>query len=363
MLEQRTFLHARSAGALAASLSLAACFGTTEPDPDWLAGNSPKPDAGKGDSGAEHDAACTDCDGGDHASTCNRPADCSGALPHCGPASTCVACLQSDHCSAMNPVCSGNACVACTGSDEGACSAQGKVCETGGTRCVECNANSECNAEASRCENHQCKPCQVDTDCMGVMDGTTALDACFNGVCVDCRVDSSNTKVDVGCTGNVACDPGMHTCTGKAKRSVGICGACLADAECADHHRCVEMSFEGDSIQPGGKSGGYCLLLISAPGDCPRPYRASPINRASRSGADVDSYCGVNEAKAACEAIRRFGADCPSGMASECDALGARCEDINGGMTCTYSCESANSVECPGGQSCPSGADPYCSQN
>lgn len=353
MLEQRTFLHARSALALAASLSLTACFGTTEPDPDWLAGNSPKPDAGKGDSGAEHDAACADCDGGDHASPgrCDRSEDCGASFPHCGPASACVACLQSDHCSATTPVCSGNACVACTKEDEGACTSQSKVCETGGTRCVECNANPDCkDPTAARCEttSHQCVPCQDSSQCTHMDEN---LHVCSAGACVQCTPETEAEHC-----GENACDPQTLTCTTTKRTSLATCRACRADSECIANHKCVEVPFQGQS------SGWFCMRQRPM-GGCPLPYGGPSITTTSRSGSASAQYCAQNTNVVTCKATTSLtsGVQCTSSTVESDCGQGARCEELAVGPNrCTYACSS--DLTCPADAPCneESSDDPYC---
>jgi hypothetical protein len=330
--------------------------------------------------------ACRDCSTG-----CSNNNECASNEhgQYCSPARACVQCLENAQCSSTDPVCSGNKCVGCTAksdcsarsttpacdvasgdcvectaADATKCTAVNKVCKSGSNTCTECNTSADCTDPTKpTCEANVCRACAADNECTGKMNAGVALDACWNGQCVDCRVDAMDTKKDYGCAGNAACNPVTRTCSDRMKNSANTCSPCLSDAECTTDHRCVEMSYQGTTLQPTGQAGGYCLALISAPGDCPAPYGASPIVRSSRSGATMDSYCGVNETKATCEGIRAFGTRCPDGMVASCNAIGARCENVNGSMRCTYSCASGNSAECPETLSCASGSNSYCGQN
>lgn len=360
-------------------------------DPEWCSDAS-TPDSGMdgtvpADATADTgDAECRDCS----VSGCSSNNECSAnaANKFCSPAKQCVQCLENAQCGATDPVCNGNKCtgctskadctaradapacestsgdcVECTTTDPAKCTAANKVCKTGANSCVECNTSADCKDPTKpTCEANVCRACANDNDCSGKMSGGVALDACLSGQCVDCRVDATDTKKDYGCAGTLACNPTTRACSDRMKNSASTCSACLSDAECIADHRCVEMTYLGTALQPGGQSGGYCLPLISAPGDCPIPYRATPVVRGSRSGAASDSFCGVNENKTTCEAIRAFGKGCSSGGVSACGATGARCENVNGSSLCTYSCGSGASDECPENRGCPAGSNSYCGQ-
>jgi len=117
---------------------------------------------------------------------------------------------------------------------------------------------------------------------------------------------------------------------------------------------------------------GFCLKVY-APGACERPYAIRITDRASLSGAPLESYCGINESLATCPAVRDLDRleSCPGGEDIECSTSGL-CRDV-GGLPdqCTYRCEDEMSdVECvadspPGrpGSNCGSsgsGGDRYC---
>jgi hypothetical protein len=300
---------------------------------------------------------------------CNADTDCkSAAKAKCDVGThTCAVCdskMQCMHIPGLN-TCNAGACVQCNASDATACTGTAKpLCQTNGTVCVACNTNVDCTDPTKpTCAANVCRTCQNDMECAGKVSGATTLDACYAGQCFDCRVNPADTKLDVGCSATTSCNPATRTCTGKTKGSIGICAPCLADAECAAGHRCITMTYQGVEVRPGGASGGFCLQR-TASGTCNSPYGAAPISRASRSGAAVDSYCGVNESVATCDAIRAFGPACTSDSSCDIpegrDALGARCETVTGAQRCTYSCGSGATPQCAEGYSCPSGTDSYC---
>ena len=115
-------------------------------------------------------------DGGDaqDAFTCNRCGDAGTDGPSvCDmDASMCVECLANSHCNAngsVNKVCdtSTRTCVGCLA--DGHCNADGsvsKVCDTSTHTCVGClPTNDICTGTTPICTNKTCRPCTADTQC------------------------------------------------------------------------------------------------------------------------------------------------------------------------------------------------------
>jgi hypothetical protein len=273
----------------------------------------------------------------------------------------CAVCKVDEHCKDIlgKPACQADVgCFECSADNKSACGGKKPYCKAGGNECVECNTAGDCkDAQKPACVSNVCTPCTGDGDCLGnaVCDES---DGPFKGQCVQC---TPNPADETAKCGDKSCNPFTRTCTDRKRDDADICQPCLADSECKADHRCIPMDYDGAPHKPfedavGG--GGYCLEI--APG-CTRPYGASPINRASISGASATNYCGVNETKTTCEAIRAFGDACEgeSGPdAALCGAEGARCETVNSiANTCTYSCD--DQLECGNNRNCI-GSDKYC---
>lgn len=226
---------------------------------------------------------------------CDEPADCTNAaLPHCGPAGKCVACLESAQCPAGAPVCSGSACAACTGpnncsgrtgtlacdtasgscvectaEDDHACTSRSKVCVSDGTTCVECNVNTDCPNATPQCSNHACEPCSDNNQCEGRTEGNTSLHLCVGEQCVQCTPETEAQHC-----GQNACDPKTLTCTSTKRNSLATCRECRSDNECIANHKCIEVPFQG---QP---SGWFCMRQVPVAGGCQVPYQGAPLAKA-----------------------------------------------------------------------------------
>lgn len=300
-----------------------ACQEACQMDPTlvYCSGNDGGTDAG--DTGTP--------DAGPDVPTSNCTTECTGETPICNEDedednAICVQCLLPVDCDGVEgrPMCDMN-------------------------RCVECTSSTQCDtAEASLCgDDGLCGECAVNADCDGVMDGDgNPLNVCDTSgdanVCVGCTEATAEEDCDT-----FSCNPATQLCTETVRGDVPDCGGCVGDAECNvdGGFRCVPMEFAGEA-----RDGGYCLKLQSE--GCESPYRPSTITAESLSGEAETVYCAVDQAQTTCEAIRalRVGSECPTMAATECAAQGARCEDVGGTLTCTYSCGSA--IQCPSGFTC-----------
>ncbi|MBT8206779.1 MAG: hypothetical protein KJO18_00780 [Acidimicrobiia bacterium] len=109
--------------------------------------------------------------------------------------------------------------------------------------------------------------------------------------------------------------------------------------------------------------GIYELDEDSDVGDCESPFRAILVRRRSLSDGPTDSYCGVNEARTTCFALRAFQneEECPGGRDDECPAGGlCRTFTHNGRAVncCTYEC--TTDLQCAGIWGEPSQCTGYC---
>jgi hypothetical protein len=279
---------------------------------------------------------------------CQRDSDCGNGA-HCLTASgQCVECLDASHCAnrATASVCEPtlHRCSPCR-TDADCSNVDGlRVCNAGS--CVQCagERRSACGEDKPACNAQlTCAVCTADADCQRfgkVCDEASAR-------CVACTLDSEKAQC-----GTKSCDPMTKQCTQTERASVALCNRCVADSECMADQRCIDLSFAGSP------RGGYCMQRISA---CAPPFQAPPLNRVSRSGAALDDYCGIVEQRTSCEAILALQATQSCSEASQCNAPGAFCASLNGGIakTCTYACET--NFECPDTIPCRgTGTDKYC---
>ena len=141
-----------------------------------------------------------------------------------------------------------------------------------------------------------------------------------------------------------SCHPVWLVCTSMEVASRGICETCFADSNCAEpNHRCVMMT-HAEKPYPDDTTG-FCLQVTTEEGaDCVQPFIVTLDGRKSMSGGQEQSYCGIHEELATCEAVHAFhSADaCPSGRDDECPG-GGLCRGIaaQGNRTeyrCTYAC-------------------------
>lgn len=144
-----------------------------------------------------------------------------------------------------------------------------------------------------------------------------------------------------------SCHPVSLVCTSMEVASRGICETCFADSNCAEpNHRCVMMTHAGKPYPD--ETTGFCLQVTTEEGaDCVQPFIVTLDGRKSMSGGQEQSYCGIREELATCDAVHAFhSADaCPSGRDDECPG-GGLCRGIaaQGNRTeyrCTYACVDA----------------------
>lgn len=188
---------------------------------------------------------------------------CTGAAPVCdAPSGTCVECASPSDCAA----------------------AAGHVCDTSTHHCVACVADTDCTTPAApTCDpgSHACVSCTTSADCTHLA-GTTVCDMTgVAGLCVEC-----NATADTACGANV-CDSAMHTCTTFPRHGTGLCGSCVADAQCMTGQLCVPMTF-GTSATP---VGDYCLQRQDVTGSCAAPY-FGVVTTASVDGVSTTT-CGL----------------------------------------------------------------------
>ena len=292
---------------------------------------------------------------------------CTGDTPVCNTSTgECVQCTDADHCSGATPACdpSTSRCVACTDNDH--CSGDTGFCDTTAHTCVQCLMNDACtDATAARCEAGQCTPCTTNDDCAH-LPGNGVCDA---GKCVECTgTDYAACGTDPVSETPRVCDSLSRTCSNRAERSSGLCGACVSDAECPLGQLCVLQTF-GD---PAQDVGYFCFWKRGdtehgTPATClpdGRPYARTLAETTSIDGA-VGDVCGL--AVSTCVARNEFRAkDCSSDTGAN-DALcgfdgpnDAKCDEVEPQVfRCTMRCGSSD--DCPPSFACNTlVAEPYC---
>ncbi|MGC4068856.1 MAG: hypothetical protein QM784_30270 [Polyangiaceae bacterium] len=343
-----------------------------------LGGSSSR--GGKSSVGGESGGGGATSAGGTTSTTAPCNGSCSGSTPVCNETSNkCVACLANTDCKdATKSVCNKTTfeCVGCLASSDCSKDATKPVCDLAKTTCVGCLGNTDCStATASRCDtaSNSCTACQADSDCSQI----AGKGVCSAGTCVQCTPEK-----ETACGAN-SCNPKTKTCTSTARNSVGLCGACLADSECATGTgvtvaRCIDMTF-GSSAAP---HGSYCLEAVSS--GCEQPFDSTSvmkITKESVSGAPVADYCGVNQERVTCEAILDMKdasntirctnptstqpddtlCGCPRDASGKCTepGKGGLCRAIGSQNRCTIQCGSGG--QCASGYTCISLDTPnYC---
>lgn len=197
--------------------------------------------------------------------------------------------------------------------------------------------------------------CAIETQSVGPGDrglggngpgpgiGDAGVDA---GESVDAAVEEPECTPGTEKTacGGHSCHPKTLVCTSMELASRGICETCFADSNCAEpNHRCVKMNHAGDPYPD--ESTGFCLQLTAEGGaDCAQPFIVTLDGREGMSGGKHQSYCGIHEELATCDAVRAFhnAEACPSGRDDECPA-GGLCRGIltqanRTEYLCTYAC-------------------------
>jgi hypothetical protein len=329
---------------------------------------------------ASVDGGCKNCP----IPECTMMSDCKGKTggEYCSAAMTCVQCLESASCAVTDPVCTGNACVGCakkadcvarsatpacdapsgdcvecTASDAVKCAASSEVCKAGGTECVQCNVNADCkDGTKPICgTNNLCRGCTVESDCQG--DGKVCREA--TGECVACEPNKDDPSLE-NCQASASCEPGKYPCTGRKRRSIGVCGKpidpgdleiarCKTDSECIAGHRCIAADFKGQPY------GSYCLQQIGS-GTCPARFSS---RRSATSALGVqDFYCFPDTNFTTCEAVWSFGQGCSAD--TTCGAEGvddALCRDSK----CTWECNTQD--DCSGSNNCLAFSPQYCNPN
>jgi len=256
-----------------------------------------------------NDLGACECAGGFH--------DCSGACVSNTDVATC-----------------GTSCEPCAGPSNGNIMCDGTECSFTcndplvplNDTCVGCASNTDCTGAAeARCDAGTCVACAAASDCSHI----AGAPICSDGTCVECGSSAD-------CGGSV-CDTVSGTCTQIAVASVTTCKACPASDACEAGSVCMPLKFNGADY------GNYCLPIKSGE-DCPSPW-VFEITRAPIDG-NMTTVCGLNEPNTTCEAILDFGSFCPTGLDSECGAVGVadgRCEPVgfDAILQCTYSCTSS----------------------
>ena len=257
------------------------------------------------------------------------------------------------------------------GDDDDACTKEsGKShCLAGGNTCVQCNLNIDCPQEAPICgSDHACRSCQANVEC-GSKSCQLNADFPRHGECVDCTPETevAQCRKDMACDPAVtncpgyACDPDEFLCTETMRGTLATCRTCRSDSECGAGNKCVIVKYKGTD------DGWFCMPSIpKPPGECDKPFRATPISRRSANALAVTLYCAHNETTSSCKAIRSLIStqSCTSETAEEICGLGGRCLTVNTTLInrCTYSCGSDG--VCPEDFPCneddPTLANRYC---
>lgn len=262
------------------------------------------------------------------------PVDAFVPTPDAGP---CGGCSDDKHCRESD-----STCVECLG--DGDCGS--RRCDLESGMCVGCTEQADCDErDRSRCnpDTSMCTACVENEDCSHI----NGFGVCNAGECVQC------TSTAGECGGNPCTVDNVCSNFGEGEQEA--CEPCDTDANCEDGLFCVKMQFEGTD-----RPGGYCLRPTAA--GCQRPYSVDTPPRSTLSGGTMQTYCGIDESRTTCEAVRALVADVQCGESEHppCPE-GALCRQI-GSLTpnrCTYECQGP--VQCPNispGTTCGAGTTP-----
>lgn len=133
-------------------------------------------------------------------SGCDQDSECGLTTLHCDTATgTCVPCTNDDHCAALGI---------------------GRTrCDTAAHRCVECGLEADCG-QGRGCRGHHCVTlCTAEGPNASCPAAAPYCESDDSGYCVQCGDD-----LPQACTGAAAAGP----ICGR----LGMCLACLADADC-----------------------------------------------------------------------------------------------------------------------------------
>ena len=274
------------------------------------------------DGATSRDGRCITADASSDAAAADASSDAAaadaspcGTCPDgsfCDPASLdCVQCIDDSHCPADKPFCSSEGtCVQCTQHDH----------------CSDTN-NAQCDPDS-----HACVPCDDDSHCEHL-----DLNVCSSGTCLQC--DASNEAS--ACPSGV-CDILSGSCSSETPGSADPCQPCVSDAQCGRNAKCVPMDFQGNPF------GNFCLHVLPDGGVCSEPFTSLITGRSSLNGETGLTFCGINEARTTCSAVRALldNTPCSTDGADPCPT-GGFCRDFGaaGGNRCTYPC--GGNAECP----------------
>lgn len=326
------------------------CREEPEKYPQCMTGSQ---DAGD-DAALDSDAEVEGAQGDGGPALCLENEECPAEAPRCAGGS-CTACRTDGDCTSRldTPACDADSgkCVQCTQVHPDLCSVEDAVCKAETNTCVECASDPDCGEEAPHCgADNRCSACEDHEDCERFGK------VCSSGVCVQCTPATEQQQCsDLNPGDNIAspaCDPVANTCTGKPRGSVGECGGCSSDSECAGgDHRCVPVTFQGTTV------GAYCLPFAPTMCSAPLSERGSGTSVLGLRG----DYCFPDAERATCEAILDRSKGCEN--ESECGATGiadALCIGAEA-KKCTYRCNSDD--DCEGVTCIGSLGSRYCSPN
>ncbi len=272
-----------------------------------------------GDAVCAPDNTCVPCH--DDAAAGGIDDGCDDALPACigaGTSATCVACAADADCETGEVCDPSNACVPChdsamTGGVDNGCSDDTPACvgTAANATCVECEADSECDAGEVCAPDNVCVTCHDDMAAGEIDDGCSAgMPACLVDTsvmpaassCVECIADAD-------CGGDLVCDPANNACvpchdsssagvdsgcSAAAPTCVGsgasaTCEACDSDDDCATGEVCdPSNACVGcfDDAAPGAVDSGCAMGA---------PACVSDGGSATCEECDVDAACGAGE--------------------------------------------------------------------
>lgn len=227
--------------------------------------------------GSPDDGEQNAADDGGVSSACTSSAQCGGLLLCDAGKKSCVACRTTLDCGA-DSICEKGVCKASKPCDsDNQCRAQGKVCDTRGRRCVDCNAAADCTGndmarlpKGTACLGFSCverQACKSSLECPAsqvcVAAPPPAWPELFAGKgCAEC-----STHAD--CPSRMECGP-EGLCRKACAQEGAICGAlpsgvscggCTSGGQCSPSGKaCIETAYAGIGGASYDSAAGFLVM-------------------------------------------------------------------------------------------------------
>lgn len=284
--------------------------------------------------------ACVEC-------TATKPGACTAQGKACDPAlNKCVSCLTDNNgpplsageCPTTEPFCINpgvsSTCVQCKAGGVALCTGLGQVCDVPNNKCVDCLVSADCKTATNPiCDTatNTCVPCAGDRLTGAAPQCPTApLPACVSGACKEC----SGTDT-TACTG----------ATPKCDTANNVCVECNVNGDCgAGKPFCVNKVCSNS-----------CLSDAQCGGTTPKCAPDGLCHECVEGAVGGDAYCKTIPPQTICSGTTctqcKSFADC-GGTTPVCDTAAGRCVGCAGSFPVAGGCQDANAPACKANGAC-----------